>query len=365
MSGLVHSRARPQPQPGQLESGLFGGPGGGGHIRLGSVPAYWLAPRGKPELRLQATLCTVSSKRHYSQGLQHKGCPLELYHPLVQRGSPLPWPTVCWFLLYSLEFCHLVDTSGIVCALQACRLFSYLLTHAPGWPLKEGQDPVRSSPRCQVKCHFSSRSDPPNQDIHPQEHKKVHQTSSPSKWHGQIAHPIFPTSSPATRPSHLDHCGGLSASSSAPSSVFSASIRSPLLKTVSSCYNLLNAFPRLTSHALSPALLTPLSPTPRSIPHGPAALAFSLSVTRTRLVPAPGLLQGYSHCREHLSSRTSCHPGVRSNVASQRAPLRTLRWPCPSPSLTPPVFPTPPQLLSPKIMCPVFASRLLIGVCAL
>lgn len=40
---------------------------------------------------------------------------------------------------------------------------------------------------------------------------------------GQIIHPNFPTSSPATRPSHLDHCGCLPASSSAPSSVFSAS----------------------------------------------------------------------------------------------------------------------------------------------
>lgn len=166
---MVHSRARPQ--PGQLESGLFGGSGGGGHIRPGSVPTYWLAPPGKPELRLQATLCTVPSKRHYSQGLQHKGCPLELSHTLVPRGSPRPWPTVgfsCTPLNSAILWTH--QELSVFCRL-ACYLVSYLLTHPPGWPLKEVQDPVRLSLRCQVKCHFSSCSDPPPRDIHPQEHR--------------------------------------------------------------------------------------------------------------------------------------------------------------------------------------------------
>lgn len=130
-------------------------------------------------------------------------------------------------------------------------------------------------------------------------------------------HPICPAFSPDTRPSHPDNCSCHPASRSVPSSPFSASIRSHLLKRkIPSCYNLPNSLPRLTQHALALLSSPPCQLVlPHIARHVPAALAFTL-VGDLHLPQDP--CTGCFHCLEYPSSRESHQPGASSNVPSQR-----------------------------------------------
>lgn len=111
-------------------------------------------------------------------------------------------------------------------------------------------------------------------------------------------HPICPAFSPDTRPSHPDNCSCHPASCSVPSSPFSASIRSHLLKRkIPSCYNLPNSLPRLTQHALALLSAPPCQLVlPHIARHVPAALAFTL-VGDLHLPQDP--CTGCSHCLEY------------------------------------------------------------------
>ena len=102
------------------------------------------------------------------------------------------------------------------------------------------------------------------------------------------------------------------------------------MKKIPSCYNPLNALPRRPLPAPGPALLTLLLPYPH---HSPSVLA-SLWLPCPRFVLAPGPLHDCSHSLEHPSSRVSCHPGVSSNVLSQRGIFKDPKGALPLPPHT-------------------------------